>query len=169
MTPSRIEKRRNGLMQEIVDHTEAELLESGISQEAAQQAASKVAERLAGLFGGQIISFPLNYQQKLRERDEQLLSEFNGTNFGELALRYGMHERNIRKVIAKAAQSSSPLPASHLDKLKERNQKLLSEFNGLNFAELAQRYGLSENTIRHMVTKAKPNQVSATEPCPPQP
>lgn len=102
MQQSRPEQRRQSLIQCVIDHAEDELRNRGIAQDQATQLATSIADRLADVFGGQIITFPKDYSRKLRERDAQILADFNGSNFSELAQRYGMCDRTIRKLIARS-------------------------------------------------------------------
>lgn len=107
MQQSRPEKKRQSLIQCVIDHAENVLRTQGITQDKAIQLATSIADRLAEDFGGQVITFPKDYNRKLRERDEQILADFDGSNFSELAMRYGMCDRTIRKLIARSQSRQS--------------------------------------------------------------
>lgn len=111
MQQSRPEQKRQSLIQCVIDHAESELRNQGIAQDKAIQLATSIADRLADAFGGQMITFPKEYSRKLRERDAQILADFNGSNFSELAMRYGMCDRNVRKLIARS-QACQPVAAA---------------------------------------------------------
>lgn len=98
----RPEQRRQDVLQCVIDHALQELQKKGIEQEAALQVATSIADHLADTFGGQIISFPKDYCRKLQVRDAQIYAEFTGTNYPELAQRYGLSDRTVRKLIARA-------------------------------------------------------------------
>ena len=102
MQQSRPEQKRQSLIQCVIDHAESELRTQGIAQDKALQLATSIADRLADAFGGQLITFPKEYSRKLHERDAQILADFNGSNFPELVMRYGMCDRSIRKLIERA-------------------------------------------------------------------
>lgn len=98
---SRPEARRLDVLQCVTEHAEHELNKLGITQAQAVQVATSIGDRLVEMFSGQIISFPKNYSRKLQERNAQIFAEFTGSNQPELARKYGLTERAVRKVIAR--------------------------------------------------------------------
>ena len=111
MQQSRPEQKRQSLIQCVIDHAESELRTQGIAQDKALQLATSIADRLADAFGGQLITFPKEYSRKLAERDAQILADFNGSNFHDLVMRYGICDRGIRKLIARA-KTRQPVAAA---------------------------------------------------------
>lgn len=114
---------RHELFQCVVDHTQQELSKKGITKPAAKEIAESVADRLAEAFGGQNICFPKDASRMRRERDAQMIADFNGHNYAELASRYGMAERSVRRVLARLKQRT---PESH--------QQMPKHANGIAFA-----------------------------------
>lgn len=92
---------RHKLFQCVVDHTQQKLIQQGVDASAAKEIAESVADRLAWTFGGQNICFPKDASRMRRERDAQMLVEFNGHNYLELAERFGMTERSVRRILEK--------------------------------------------------------------------
>ncbi|MBB2775050.1 UNVERIFIED_ORG: Mor family transcriptional regulator [Comamonas terrigena] len=93
------ENRRHDLIQCVIDHACHALQKHGVEAIPAAQIATAVADQIVDAFSGQVINFPAEYARKSRERDAQVYAEFNGENYAELATRYCMHERSVRRVI----------------------------------------------------------------------
>ncbi|MDI3480807.1 MAG: hypothetical protein PWQ97_462 [Tepidanaerobacteraceae bacterium] len=56
---------------------------------------------IARWFGGLSVYFP-KYETVLRQlRDKKMLQEFDGKNFRELAMKYGLSESMVRNIIGK--------------------------------------------------------------------
>lgn len=51
-------------------------------------------------YGGQQINFPLNFYSR-EYIHEQIIKEFNGTNVKQLAAKYGLSERTVRRILDK--------------------------------------------------------------------
>lgn len=96
---SRMEYKRHELLADLSAHGTNILLDHGISEDVANQAALALADHLAQNWGGQNICFPKDYLYKLSERDLLIYAEFNGTNYDVLASKYQMTERGMRKLI----------------------------------------------------------------------
>ncbi len=56
-----------------------------------------------------------------------------------------------KKLVATYAGSSLNIRMPGNLTIKQRNRKLIKEFNGYNFGELARKYGLTERQIRYIV------------------
>lgn len=95
------ENRRHDLIQCVIDHACHALQKHGVEAIPAVQIATAVADQIVDAFSGQTITFPAEYARKSRIRDAQLYAEFDGENYAELAARYRMHERSVRRVIAR--------------------------------------------------------------------
>ncbi len=97
--------RRHELLLDLVA-TAAELGgDFGLSEEQAQQFGHELADRLAERWGGQNFMFPSDYHYRLCQRDAEILAAWRGgCTTHELASRYGIAERSVRRLIRRAAQ-----------------------------------------------------------------
>ena len=93
-------QRRHQLLVDVIDVTSAHLAQH-LPEEAAKLVADSLADRLADYWGGQLINFPKDYRWKLSQREQKIYSEFNGYNYGDLASKYGMCERGLRKLLGR--------------------------------------------------------------------
>lgn len=57
--------------------------------------------KLCRLFGGSSMYFPTARTILKPIRDEQIRKEFNGSNYRDLSLKYGICETQIRKILFK--------------------------------------------------------------------
>ena len=109
--------RRHQFLSDMIDVSSAHLADH-LPVDAARLIAESLADRLADYWGGQLINIPKDYRRRLSEREAKISGEFNGFNYGELATKYGMCERSIRKLIsrvrtrAKKEQAAMPQLAS---------------------------------------------------------
>lgn len=108
-----MEHRRNELLTDVQAVAIASLTEH-VSDAAAEMIASALVDRLADHWGGQLINFPKDHHWKLSKRDLEVYNAYNGHNLGELAQRYNISERGLRKLlvrvrerIAKASKSAN--------------------------------------------------------------
>lgn len=90
--------RRNEFLSDLLDVAKKHLAEH-IPDAAADLVASSLTDHLTNVWGGQNINFPKDYHWKLSKRDQELYEAFNGHNYAELAKRYDMHERSVRRLI----------------------------------------------------------------------
>ena len=58
-----------------------------------------VASRMAVHWGGQNVYFPMGFNYRLSIRDLKVYSEFNGTNQGDLARKYGVSLQWIYRIL----------------------------------------------------------------------
>ena len=107
MTPAthpsaiKAESKRHELFQFIADCVSSGLKSSGVKPDEAALLGGSVADQLAATFGGQTFAFPRDMARRLREREEQAYAAFTGNNYAELAQRFQMTERGVRKLIAR--------------------------------------------------------------------
>lgn len=96
---SPMESQRHELLSDVETHGIEVFLSHGIERDIAEQAAIAIADFLAEHWGGQLVSFPKDYQYKLSIRDLIIYHEFTGNNYPALVRKYQMTERGIRKII----------------------------------------------------------------------
>jgi Mor family transcriptional regulator len=101
-THTRMGERRNELLADLVDLTKRVLVDEDVQPEVAELAANAVADRLADYWGGQIISFPKDFRRRLAKLELEIYSAWSErVPYGELALKYKMTERALRRLIAR--------------------------------------------------------------------
>ncbi|MCU7846695.1 MAG: DNA-binding protein [Candidatus Thiodiazotropha sp. (ex Lucinoma kastoroae)] len=66
-----------------------------LSKTSASKISREIVDRLRSIFGGQLLYFPKGVQGDLTERDEIMLSEFNGKNHKDLAKKYGLSLQQV--------------------------------------------------------------------------
>ena len=105
--------RRNQLLADVMAVAAARLSEH-VSTNAAEMIAGDLADHLADYWGGQLINFPKDFRWKLGQREMEIYDAYNGHNLGELARKYDISERGLRKLInrvreriAKATRSAN--------------------------------------------------------------
>ena len=93
------------LLSDLAAHAAATLVELlGTDQEQANQAGMELANRMAGVWGGQNIYFPMGLSYKLSQRDLEIFSKFTGTNHSELAREYRCSLQWIYKIVKAGRQ-----------------------------------------------------------------
>lgn len=95
------ENKRHELLQFVADCVSKGLQSSGLKPDEAALLGNSVADQIADTFGGLTIAFPRDMARRLREREQQAYAAFNGNNYAELAQRFQMTERGMRKLIAR--------------------------------------------------------------------
>ncbi|WP_422097033.1 Mor transcription activator family protein [Variovorax sp.] len=94
-------RKRHELLADLVDHAERVLVESEVSPERAAFIANQLADHFAQHWGGQVISFPMDYRWQL---DTRYLAIYDrhlaGASYGELAMQFKISERHVRTVLA---------------------------------------------------------------------
>jgi Mor family transcriptional regulator len=95
--------RRADLYEEIAQRVCVECQDLGLDAEMARHIGAAMADLLAEVAGGQVLSFPKDaaYQLSLREM-EILRAHQQGASYLDLMTRYRMSERGIRKLIKRA-------------------------------------------------------------------
>ena len=110
---SQMSTRRNQFLEDVMGVATKHLAEH-VSADAAEMIAGSLTDHLADYWGGQLINFPKDYHWKLGRRELEIYDAYNGTNLADLARRYDISERGLRKLlarvrkrIAKAASASN--------------------------------------------------------------
>lgn len=112
---SRMAVKRHELFEDVMGQVEQVLVAHDVKAFLAGIAAAAVADRLADHWGGQNLTIPKDYRRKLTKRELQIYDEWRGDNWGELARKYGIAERTVRRVVARikeklrAARDSSQM------------------------------------------------------------
>ena len=92
--------RRNQFLADLMDVAKKHLQEY-VSAHEADMVAGSLTDHLADYWGGQLINIPKDYKWKLSQREAEIYAEFNGYNHAELAKKYDMGERGLRKLLAR--------------------------------------------------------------------
>lgn len=98
---SRMNKKRESLLSDVVDFVERCLVDHDVPSEVAAIAASSLAGRLADYWGGQNFTFPKDYMWKLGQIELEIYDQVRSDNLAEVARQYKMSERGLRKLIAR--------------------------------------------------------------------
>ena len=105
--------RRHQFLTDMIDVSSAHLADH-LPAEAAQRVAESLADRLTDHWGGQLINIPKDFRRRQPEREAQISQEFNGSNYGELAIKYDMCEHSVRKLLtrvkARAQKEQAAMP-----------------------------------------------------------
>ena len=96
------EKLRSEMLADVAVHIIEALTDCGIDPDIAEQGGAAAVDRMADHWGGAVFTMPKDYAYKLAKREIEILASFTGNNHTELALQYGMTERGIRKLLARA-------------------------------------------------------------------
>jgi len=99
MSSDRMEIKRHELLSDMAAHCAEILIDHGIPEDVAHQAATAIADHMAMHWGGQSFTFPKDYLFKLSERDLLIYKEFTGANYDVLARQFDLTERGMRKLI----------------------------------------------------------------------
>lgn len=95
--------RRAELYQHLAGVVEAAVREIGIAPDLAEHVGAIAVDAIAEDVGGEVLSFPKDSAYKLSQRELAILDEHrHGATFAELARRYNMGERGIRKLVKRA-------------------------------------------------------------------
>lgn len=88
------------MLTDLAQQVEASLRELvNMEQDRSEQVGQEVANRMAALWGGQLIYFPLGMKFKLTARDRKIWEEFSGHNQADLARKFGVSLQWIYKII----------------------------------------------------------------------
>ena len=103
--PTAMEGRRSELYQQVAAQAAETALALNMPKERAEHLGAAVADALAEVFGGQVLSFPKDAAFKLSKREKAILAAHrNGATYAELMREYDMTERGIRKLLTRAAK-----------------------------------------------------------------
>lgn len=97
----RMAERRHELFADLIALLERQLQENGVGATEASLISSDLADRLADHWGGQNITFPKEYRRKLSRIEVEIYDAFKGNNLAEVAQRFNISERGLRKLIAR--------------------------------------------------------------------
>jgi len=100
----RMAERRHELYADLMALVQRQLGEYGVGENEAMLIASDLADRLADHWGGQNITFPKEYRRKLSKVELEIFDAFKGDNLSEVAQRYDISERGLRKMIARVTK-----------------------------------------------------------------
>ena len=98
---SRMAVKRHELFEDVMGEVERVLVAHDVKAFLASIAAAAVADRLADHWGGQNLTVPKDYRRKLTKRELQIFDEWKGDNWAELARKYDIAERTVRRVVAR--------------------------------------------------------------------
>lgn len=71
-------QRRAELLEDMVVHVTAELVEMGITKDVAEQCGCALADHFAAHWGGQYVTFPKDHTHRLAERDMVIFHRLRG-------------------------------------------------------------------------------------------
>lgn len=98
-----MEARRSELYQHVAAQATDTALSLNMPAERAEHLGAAIADALAEVFGGQVLSFPKNAAFKLSKRERAILEAHRqGATYSELMREYDMTERGLRKLLARA-------------------------------------------------------------------
>jgi len=100
----RMAERRHELYADLMDLVQRQLAEYDVGANEATLIATDLADRLASHWGGQNITFPKEYRRKLSRLEAEIYQAHYGHNLAELAQRYDISERGLRKMIARVTK-----------------------------------------------------------------
>lgn len=89
----------DGLLEDLAIHLEQEFIKEGIGIPDANQKAISIAEKMRQHWKGQALYIPSGANAKTRNRDQQIIAEFNGRNHAELAQKHGISAMRIRQIL----------------------------------------------------------------------
>ncbi len=100
-TDGRMAERRHELFADLIALLQRQLAENGVAATEATIIASDLADHMADHWGGQNITFPKEYRRKLSRIEIEIYDAFRGHNGPELAQRFNISERGLRKLVAR--------------------------------------------------------------------
>lgn len=104
--------RRHELLRDVEACAADTAREHGLSEDAAARIGAAVADRLTENWAGQQITFPMRGFYGLSPQELAIVSDRNaGMRVFELARKYNMTERGIRKLLKRADEGRSKLSA----------------------------------------------------------
>lgn len=95
--------RRKALYQGLEARVIDALVQAGVAPPLHQHVAATVLEAIGRGWGGQVIYFPRVHDRQINDKWDAIASQFNGSNYAELASLHGYTERHIRKIIKRVA------------------------------------------------------------------
>ena len=92
-------EKRHELLEGVVSHALKQLVDLGISSDAADLCANSLADMLSNLWGGQTFAMPMDYERKLSVKELQAWDYFQTHNIAETAKHFNMGERGMHKLM----------------------------------------------------------------------
>ncbi|MFK5947800.1 MAG: Mor transcription activator family protein [Methylococcales bacterium] len=87
------------LLLDLLDHLKQQLIGKGIDPIEAASAASSSVQYISEHWRGSLIYMPSQSKVKKNERNKTIIQKFNGKNYHELGLEFGLSEVRIRQII----------------------------------------------------------------------
>lgn len=88
------------ILMDLAEHIRVELSEKyHLEDSVAKQAGVDIAQRIAQVWGGEVIYIPRAVLFALSERDLNIWREFNGTNHRELARKYNVSMQWVYQIV----------------------------------------------------------------------
>lgn len=94
-------EKRHELLDGVVSHALKQLVDLGISPDAADLCANSLADMLSDLWGGQTFAMPMDYERKLSIKELQAWDYFQTHNIAETAKHFSMGERGMHKLLTR--------------------------------------------------------------------
>lgn len=82
------------------------LTDKGVKQPAAVVVAAEITKEFYRLYGGQNMYIPVRRVERAAKQAAEVVAEFNGKNYRELALKFGLSERWVRIFIKRHKERS---------------------------------------------------------------
>jgi len=99
----RTEIRRSELLADVAARATQIASDYGFAAQVAEQVGAEIADHIAEAWGGQVVSIPKDFYYRLAHREQAILEEWRaGATFAELAEKYCMHVRSLRRLIGRA-------------------------------------------------------------------
>jgi Mor family transcriptional regulator len=95
------ERQRAEFWDDMEAQARSRLVELGLDEKAAELFSADLVNHFIEHWGGQSITFTKDYRRRLCQRELEIYEQFDGRNFAELARKYSMHERSMRKLISR--------------------------------------------------------------------
>lgn len=93
-------KQEPGFFEQVFDVLKDELNKRlPVTRAEVPSVATACVGRMIEHFGGEQIYLPKEKGAFIRGRNEEIIAAFNGVNYRELARRFGLTERSIRKIV----------------------------------------------------------------------
>lgn len=116
--PNPMQERRHRLLSDVAEHVQVTAIQLGIKEDIAEHVGHAVADFLAEHWAGQQVNFPLKDAYGLAPRERAIAADLaSNMRIYEIALKYHMTERGVRKLIARleARGHIQPPPQSQRD------------------------------------------------------
>ena len=99
MKGGQMEHRRHEILSDLATQAKVLAHDFNMQHDKAEQLGMALADYMATHWGGQLVCFPKDAKFRRHKRDIEMYHDFRGHNYSELATKYDMTERGVRKVI----------------------------------------------------------------------